>query len=110
MFYGWETAMILDASGLTPRDYYDRLKGIWAADTCAPRMRESWTTDCLPPPSVSASSTEQKQPMRRICLRKRMKQCTGQNRAASTHIRRYMRNAQKPLIWLIEEFSGTACL
>ena len=45
MFYGWETAMILDASGLTPRDYYDRLKGIWAADTCAPRMRQDWSPE-----------------------------------------------------------------
>ena len=40
MFYGWETATIRDANGLTPRDYYDRLKSIWSADTCAPRMRK----------------------------------------------------------------------
>ena len=42
-FYGWETADIRDKNGLTPRDYYDRLKDIWAADTCAPRMRHDWT-------------------------------------------------------------------
>lgn len=28
-----------DKRGLTPRDYYDLLSGIWCADTCAPRMR-----------------------------------------------------------------------
>ena len=41
-FYGWETADIKDADGLTPRDYYDLLSGIWCADTCAPRMRDGW--------------------------------------------------------------------
>ena len=44
-FYGWQTADIRDGRGLTPRDYYDRLKGLWAADTCAPRMRERWRPD-----------------------------------------------------------------
>lgn len=44
-FYGWQTADITDARGLTPRDYYDLLTGIWAADTCAPRMRENWSED-----------------------------------------------------------------
>ncbi|MBO5998475.1 MAG: hypothetical protein J6P87_02170 [Lachnospiraceae bacterium] len=43
MFYGWETADIKDKNGLTPKDYYDLLSGIWAADTCAPRMRPDWT-------------------------------------------------------------------
>jgi len=42
-FYGWETADIKDSHGRTPRDYYDLLAGIWAADTCAPRMRAEWT-------------------------------------------------------------------
>lgn len=42
-FYGWETADIKDANGLTPRDYYDILSGIWCADTCAPRMRDEWS-------------------------------------------------------------------
>ncbi len=41
-FYGWETADITDAKGLTPRDYYDLLSDIWCADTCAPRMRKDW--------------------------------------------------------------------
>ena len=44
-FYGWETADVKDKRGLTPRDYYDLLSGIWCADTCAPRMRERWTPE-----------------------------------------------------------------
>ena len=44
-FYGWENADIKDSRGLTPRDYYDILSGIWCADTCAPRMRDDWTGD-----------------------------------------------------------------
>lgn len=44
-FYGWETADIRDARGLTPRDYYDLLSEIWCADTCAPRMRSEWTPE-----------------------------------------------------------------
>ncbi len=42
-FYGWETADIKDSRGLTPRDYYDLLSGLWRAETCAPRMRGKWT-------------------------------------------------------------------
>ena len=41
-FYGWEKAVIEDANGLTPRDYYDILSTIWCADTCASRMRDAW--------------------------------------------------------------------
>ena len=44
-FYGWETADVKDRRGLTPRDYYDLLCGIWQADTCAPRMRGRWSPD-----------------------------------------------------------------
>ncbi len=44
-FYGWETAGVKDASGRTPRDYYDILKDLWCADTCAPRMREDWSKE-----------------------------------------------------------------
>lgn len=44
-FYGWKTADIKDSKGLTPRDYYDLLSGIWCADTCAPRMRDEWSLD-----------------------------------------------------------------
>ncbi len=44
-FYGWETADVKDKRGLTPRDYYDLLSGIWCAETCAPRMRERWTPE-----------------------------------------------------------------
>ena len=43
VFYGWETADIKDKHGLTPRDYYDLLSGIWCAKTCAPRMRADWS-------------------------------------------------------------------
>ena len=42
-FYGWETADIREAHGLTPRDLYDVLSGIWCAETCAPRMRPDWS-------------------------------------------------------------------
>ncbi len=44
-FYGWEKADIKDEKGLTPRDYYDILSEIWCADTCAPRMRDSWSPE-----------------------------------------------------------------
>ena len=44
-FYGWETADIKDEYGLTPRDYYDLLDGVWCADTCAPRMRQDWNPE-----------------------------------------------------------------
>ena len=44
-FYGHETATIKNENGLTPRDCYDILSGIWCADTCAPRMRSDWTPD-----------------------------------------------------------------
>ena len=42
-FYGAETADIKDSKGLTPRDYYDILSGLWSAQTCAPRLRAEWT-------------------------------------------------------------------
>ena len=44
-FYGWEKAVIRDANGLTPCDYYDLLSEIWCAQTCAPRMRQDWTPE-----------------------------------------------------------------
>lgn len=44
-FYGWETADVKDSRGLTPRDYYDLLKDIWCAETCAPRMRADWSLE-----------------------------------------------------------------
>ena len=44
-FYGWENANITDARGLTPKACYDLLRNIWAADTCAPRMRPDWSPD-----------------------------------------------------------------
>jgi RimJ/RimL family protein N-acetyltransferase len=44
-FYGWKIADIKEKHGLTPRDCYDLLSGIWCAGTCAPRMRENWTPE-----------------------------------------------------------------
>lgn len=44
-FYGWETADVKDSRGLTPRDYYDLMKDVWCAETCAPRMRADWTPE-----------------------------------------------------------------
>ena len=44
-FYGWEGATVTDGRGLTPRDYYRLLRGLWSADTCAPRMRRDWSPD-----------------------------------------------------------------
>ena len=44
-FYGWKTADVRDARGLTPRDYYDILSGIWCRETCASRMRADWSED-----------------------------------------------------------------
>ena len=44
-FYGWQTADVRDARGLTPRDYYDLLSELWSAETCAPRMRGDWSAD-----------------------------------------------------------------
>ena len=44
-FYGWETAKVQDAYGLTPCDYYDLLSNAWCAGTCAPRMRDDWTPE-----------------------------------------------------------------
>ena len=44
-FYGAQNADIKDERGLTPRDYYDILSGIWCAETCAPRMRADWSKE-----------------------------------------------------------------
>ena len=44
-FYGAEASDIKDEKGLTPRDYYDILKEAWCKETCAPRMRDRWSTD-----------------------------------------------------------------
>ncbi|GEM_PF-844066 len=44
-FYGHQTAVVKNENGLTPRDCYDILSEIWCADTCAPRMRDSWSPD-----------------------------------------------------------------
>lgn len=48
-FYGWETADVkpVDASFpvRNPRDLYNLLSGVWCSDTCAPRLRETWTVE-----------------------------------------------------------------
>ena len=44
-FYGWETADVKDARGLTPRDYYDLLSRVWCRETCAPRLRGDWSEE-----------------------------------------------------------------
>ena len=44
-FYGRENADIKDEHGLTPRDCYDLLAEIWCAETCAPRMRDRWSSE-----------------------------------------------------------------
>lgn len=49
-FYGWEHAIVPaiteEYPGIhTPQDLYDALSEIWCADTCAPRMRESWSKE-----------------------------------------------------------------
>ena len=50
-FYGSDTAADVKAvrhiyRGIeTPLDLYDALSKIWCRDTCAPRMRSSWTTE-----------------------------------------------------------------
>lgn len=49
-FYGWEQALCLAADqsyeGIrTPQDLYDALSHVWCAETCAPRMRESWSVE-----------------------------------------------------------------
>ena len=49
-FYGWECA---DAAPVSleyaqianPRELYDLLSELWCAETCAPRLRESWSED-----------------------------------------------------------------
>lgn len=46
-FYGWQNANVPaindEYKGIkTPIDLYDALSEIWCAETCAPRMRNSW--------------------------------------------------------------------
>ncbi len=49
-FYGWERADVSpirdsDRDIPDPRALYDLLSDCWCANTCAPRMRASWSTD-----------------------------------------------------------------
>ena len=49
-FWGWEqahvTSITKEYKGIcTPLDLYDALSEIWSADTCAPRMRKSWSLE-----------------------------------------------------------------
>ncbi len=47
-FYGWQNANVAPISSEykaieSPIVLYDLLKELWCADTCAPRMRQSWS-------------------------------------------------------------------
>ena len=49
-FYGWQTAdcppIDKDFSKVKdPRELYDLVSKIWCAKTCAPRMRQNWTSE-----------------------------------------------------------------
>lgn len=49
-FWGWENAHVMAVTDYyqgieTPLDLYDALSKIWCADTCAPRMRQSWSPE-----------------------------------------------------------------
>ena len=49
-FYGWETALVppinSEFKGITtPQALYDALTEIWCEYTCAPRLRDKWSTD-----------------------------------------------------------------
>ncbi|MDO4864009.1 MAG: hypothetical protein Q4A05_07555 [Ruminococcus sp.] len=49
-FYGWETAVVppinSEYKGIaTPQALYDALSEIWCEYTCAPRLREKWSSD-----------------------------------------------------------------
>lgn len=49
-FWGWQNASATPLSdeykGInSPIDLYNALTHIWCADTCAPRMRDSWTPE-----------------------------------------------------------------
>ncbi len=49
-FYGWEHALVPAVTEeyptiRTPQDLYDALLQLWSAETCAPRMRDRWSSD-----------------------------------------------------------------
>ena len=49
-FYGWEGADVAPIGGQyksvkNPRDMYDVLLKCWSIDTCAPRLRDKWSTE-----------------------------------------------------------------
>ncbi|MDE6024662.1 MAG: hypothetical protein K2G45_04335 [Lachnospiraceae bacterium] len=49
-FYGWEQADVPAVNETynkikTPIDLYDALSEIWCANTCAPRMRDDWSSE-----------------------------------------------------------------
>ena len=65
-FYGWEQATVPAITNKykgihTPQDLYDKLSDIWCADTCAPRLRDGWTSlaarcmaSCVPAETIIA--------------------------------------------------------
>ena len=44
-FYGNEAAATVSSEFGTACDVYDRLCGMWSAETCAPRLREKWSCE-----------------------------------------------------------------
>ena len=49
-FYGWENTAVSPsdekfAAAESPCRLYEILCGIWSAETCAPRLREKWTSE-----------------------------------------------------------------
>ena len=49
-FYGWKQATMPAVSdeypGIhTPQELYDALSDVWCAQTCAPRLRDQWSSD-----------------------------------------------------------------
>ena len=49
-FYGWEQADVPAVNRIykgieTPVDLYDVLSELWCAETCAPRLRDQWSSE-----------------------------------------------------------------
>ena len=44
-FYGWNNAGDISKNGISLRDIYSILCGLWCAETCAPRMRAEWSPE-----------------------------------------------------------------
>lgn len=60
-FYGWKTADVPPVGGSykgikNPRDMYDVLLKCWSMETCAPRLRDKWSTENYTEGQCSISS------------------------------------------------------